>query len=275
MTFTITYRAGSCYVLGLVVFLATAAVAQGPAAEATSASNGPLPSPTTVESPDHDWHVGFTPYLWVAGVHGAAGARGHEVAVHATFGDIFDYLNIGLMGEMEAHKGPLLLVTDFMWMKLSDEKAVPINEIGLQSVDAGAKQFLLTPAAGYRIVDTKLVKIDALGGIRYWHLGQDLKFTPSLFGGVSQSQNWVDGIGGARIHIPVWHNVLVTIAGDAGGGGADVDYQVAGFLGYRIGKRYVVQAGWRYLDVNYRGSQSFVYDVATSGALVGVTINFK
>ncbi len=193
----------------------------------------------------------------------------------ATFGDIFNYLNIGLMGEMEAHKGPVLLITDFIWMKLSDEKALPLNDVGLQSIDAGAKQFLLTPGVGYRVVNTKLVKIDALAGVRYWHLGQSLKFIPSLFGGISQSQNWVDGLGGARIHIPVWHNALLTIAGDAGGGGADVDYQVAGFLGYRIGKHYVVQAGWRYLDVNYRGSQSFVYDVATSGALLGVTINFK
>jgi hypothetical protein len=67
----------------------------------------------------------------------------------------------------------------------------------------------------------------------------------------------------------------VTILGDAGGGGANSDYQVAAALGYRIGKTYILQAGWRYLDVNYRGSQSFVYDTATSGLLLGLTINLK
>jgi len=61
--------------------------------------------------------------------------------VHATFGDIFNYLNIGLMGDLEARKGRALLTTDFMWMKLSDQKALPLNEVGIQSVDAKMKQF--------------------------------------------------------------------------------------------------------------------------------------
>jgi hypothetical protein len=32
---------------------------------------------------------------------------------------------------------------------------------------------------------------------------------------------------------------------------------------------------WRYLDVNYRPSSSFIYDVAQSGLLLGVTFNLK
>jgi hypothetical protein len=54
-----------------------------------------------------------------------------------------------------------------------------------------------------------------------------------------------------------------------------VDYQVAGLLGYRVKPNVILQAGWRYLDVNYRPSSSFVYDVAQSGLLLGVTINLK
>jgi hypothetical protein len=162
-----------------------------------------------------------------------------------------------------------------MWMRLSDQKALPLNEVGIQSVDARMKQFLLTPGIGYRVLDKKILKIDAIVGFRYWHLGQSLEFTPSLLGGVSRSQNWVDGLGGARIRIPLTQKTMVTIVGDAGGGGANSDYQIAGLLGYNITKKLVLQAGWRYLDVNYRGSQSFVYDVATSGALLGLTINLK
>ena len=47
---------------------------------------------------DEGWHVGFTPYIWFAGIHGTVGAPNHDASVHATFGDIFNYLNIGLMG---------------------------------------------------------------------------------------------------------------------------------------------------------------------------------
>ena len=60
--------------------------------------------PTTAESADDSWHVGFTPYLWFGGVHGTVGALGHQTGVHASFGDIFSNLNIGLMGELEAQK---------------------------------------------------------------------------------------------------------------------------------------------------------------------------
>jgi hypothetical protein len=65
------------------------------------------------------------------------------------------------------------------------------------------------------------------------------------------------------------------VLGDAGWGGANSDYQVAGLLGYKVEKKCILQAGWRYLDVNYRTSYAFICDVATSGLLLGVTINLQ
>jgi len=259
----------------LIFSLVTSATAQMSTLEETSQSTGAAPSPASTASPDDDWHIGVTPYIWFAGVHGNTGALGHEIGVHASFGDIFSYLNIGLMGEVEARKKRVLLVTDVMWMRLSDEKGIPLNDVGIQSVNAKAKQFLLTPGVGYRVLDKEKLKIDAIVGFRYWHLGESLEFTPSLVGGVSASQNWVDALGGARIHIPLSQKAMITVGGDAGGGGANSDYQVAGLLGYKISKKCVLQAGYRYLDVNYRSSSSFVYNTATSGLLLGLTINLK
>jgi hypothetical protein len=259
----------------LIFSLVTSATAQMSTLEGSSQSAGAAPSPASTASPDDNWHVGVTPYIWFAGVHGNTGALGHEIGVHASFGDIFSYLNIGLMGEVEARKKRVLLVTDVMWMRLSDEKGIPLNDVGIQSVNAKAKQFLLTPGVGYRVLDKEKLKIDAIVGFRYWHLGESLEFTPSLVGGVSASQNWVDALGGARIHIPLSQKAMITVGGDAGGGGANSDYQVAGLLGYKISKKCVLQAGYRYLDVNYRSSSSFVYNTATSGLLLGLTINLK
>ena len=68
---------------------------------------------------------------------------------------------------------------------------------------------------------------------------------------------------------------MITVGGNAGGGGANTDYQVLGLLGYKISKQCILQAGWRYLDVDYRSGRSFVYNTATSGILVGLTINLK
>ncbi len=57
----------------------------------------PAPQPEAQASSDAGWHVGITPYIWFAGVHGTSGVLGHDASVHADFSDIFNYLNIGAM----------------------------------------------------------------------------------------------------------------------------------------------------------------------------------
>jgi len=77
--------------------------------------------------------------------------------------------------------------------------------------------------------------------------------------------------------MPLSPKTVITVLGDPGGGGANLDYQVAGLLGYKVKPTIILQAGWRYLDVNYRpnGRFSFIYDAAQSGLLLGVTFNVK
>ncbi len=89
--------------------------------------------------------------------------------------------------------------------------------------------------------------------------------------------NWVDVVAGARIQVPLSSKALVTVLGDAGAGGANSDYQVAGLIGYKFKEKFVLQGGWRYLAVNYRPSDKagFIYDMAMNGPIIGVTINFK
>ncbi len=65
------------------------------------------------------------------------------------------------------------------------------------------------------------------------------------------------------------------VGGDAGGGGANLDYQVVGLFTYNFTPKLGLGLGWRYLDVDYRpGNHQFVYDVAQSGALAGMYFNF-
>ena len=46
-------------------------------------------------------------------------------------------------------------------------------------------------------------------------------------------------------------------------------------VGYKIKPTVLLAAGWRYLDVNYRPSSSFVYSAGQSDLLLGVTFNLK
>ena len=238
----------------------------------------PSPQPTDQTSSSDGLHISVTPYIWFAGVNGTSGVLGHEAGVHAGFGDIFNYLNIGAMGVLETRYNRVLMPVDFMWMKLSDDKGLPLNDLGVQSIKAKMTETMLAPKLGYRLADGKRVKVDALFGIRYWHLSTDLSLQPTqVFGGFSRSANWVDAIGGGRIQVFLSPKAFVAVVGDAGGGSARSDYEVGGFLGYKVSRKCVVLAGYRYLSVNYRpnGNAQFVYDVDMPGLVIGATINLK
>ncbi len=256
--------------LGALLFL--------PRANAQTAANSSVASPQPKESTsDAGLHVDVSPYLWFSGMYGTVGVRNQEASVHAGFGDIFNYLNMGLMGAAEVRYNRVIIPVDFIWMKLSDDKALPI---GQQAISAKAKmtETLLTPKIGYRIADGKRLKVDALFGVRYWHLSTDLTLQRNqVLGTLSDSGNWVDAIAGGRITASLTPKAFVTILGDAGGGSARSDYQVGGFLGYRISRKCVLQAGYRYLSVDYRpnSKNNFVYDLNVPGLLVGATINLK
>jgi hypothetical protein len=248
----------------------------GPAEDGVppQAPSAPTPQSATTDA-DGGWHFIVSPYLWFAGMHGTVGARGHDVSVHADFSDIFKYFNIGLMGAVEPRHKKFGAPVDFIWMKLSDDQGLPF-EVGPTSIKVKINQTLLSPKVAYRLLDSEKIKIDGNFGIRYFHLGTTLTLEPAgVLPTFDQSANWVDCVGGGRILATLSPKVLLTILGDAGAGGADLDYQVGGGLGYKIKPNMMLQVGWRYLDVNYRPKSTFVYDTATNGLLIGMTFNVK
>src|SRR5260370_4438077 len=105
------------------------------------------------------------------------------------------------MGIVEARYNRVLMPLDFMWMKLSDDKSLPVNDAGVQSIKAKMTETMVTPKIGYRVVDGKKVKVDAVFGIRYWHLNTNFTLQPQVANGFSQSSNWVDAVAGVRITV--------------------------------------------------------------------------
>src|SRR5260370_34645656 len=113
------------FACSLALVLCVPAVAQQSADLVSPEQTASAPaSPQKATPADDNWHILVAPYIWFAGLHGTVGARGRYVSVHASFSDVFKYLNIGLMGAVEARKKRILLPVDFMWMKLSDDKGL-------------------------------------------------------------------------------------------------------------------------------------------------------
>jgi len=257
--------------LAAAMLLCTHVVAEEPSADAsaqTQSSSGNAPQTGT--SADDGWHFTVMPYLWFPGIHGTVGARGHDASVHVSGSDVLSYFNFGLMGAVEARKNRFLMPIDFMWVRLKDEKGIPIEDQDQRSIDIHITELLFTPKIGYRLVDQEKFKVDALAGIRYWHLGQSFTLNPSGLGR-SSSANWVDALGGAKFTFDLSPRAAITIGGDAGAGGAKLDYQAFGFLGFKVKPNIALLAGWRYVDVDYRANNNlFIYDVAQTGPALGL-----
>lgn len=251
-------------------------LADAPKTDNQSQPNDQTTAPNPGVPANDTWQVVLSPYLWFPGVHGTVGALGHDASIHASPGDLLSHFRFGLMAMVEARYKRLVLPLDIVWVRLEDDKALPAPGLGAITANVKASEFILTPKVGYRVLDKNRVKADGLAGFRYWHLGQNLQFSPSLLGlNFSGSQNWVDPLVGGRIQGIITPKLDTTIAGDVGGWGvgSQLDYQVVGLLGYKIKPKWTLQAGYRYLDVNYRSRT--VFDVATSGVLFGVSITLK
>jgi hypothetical protein len=235
-------------------------------------------SQTKIAPSPNDWYEVVSPYLWFPGIHGTVGAGGNLTSVHASATDLLSNFRFGLMGEVDFYHKRFIAPVDLMWVRLGDDTALPVNEFGVTSADAKMGELLFTTKIGYQVIRREMFEVDALTGFRYWHLSQDVQFSPSTPGlNISASQNWADPLVGSRIVTPLSPKINVVIAGDVGGWnvGSQLEYQIVGLLGYKIRPSWMLQAGYRYLDVNFRGGEGSVFDVVMSGLVFGVSINFQ
>jgi hypothetical protein len=209
-------------------------------------------------------------------MHGTVGAAGQEISVHASAAEILSHFRFGLMGGIEFRRKRLVLPMDAMWVRLEDDKPLPHDKMATTAAFK-AQQIILTPKIGLRLIDEEKLKVDALTGIRYWHLGESLTADPSALGlSFSNSQNWVDPQVGGRVQLALTPRLALNVLGDVGGWGtgAHLEYQAVGLLGFRIKPMLNLQIGYRYVAVDYR-SGGFRFDVITSGAILGFTMSLK
>ncbi len=243
---------------------------------------GSPPPQAAKAAPDDGWHLAVSPYLWFPGAHGTIqGPNGNGIGFRASASDLLSHFQIGLMGAVQASHKRIVTSVDIFWIRLEDDTAIPLPPAvgdGAISAKAHATEFFLDPKVGYRVIDQEKIKIDALAGLTYWHLGESLSFNPSALGiNFTGSQNFVDPIVGGRIQLALSPKIVINILGDVGGWntGSKLEYQFGGFLGYRIKPALTLQVGYRYLNLDYAGSRGTSFNMTTDGVLFGVTINLK
>jgi hypothetical protein len=204
------------------------------------------------------------------------GIRGFDASVHVTAGEIFSHFRGGLLGVFTPTYGRFSAPIDFMWMRLKDDKAIPFNPA--YSVQALLNMSIVTPKVNYLVVNNPKIKIYGTAGPRIWHLGSTLDLVPTIQGrNLYQGSTWTDFVAGGRFSLPLGSKASVAVLGDAGGGGANLDYQVGGLLSFQLKPKLSAQAGWRYLTVHYgnNANNGNLINASIQGIVLGATYKFK
>ena len=240
---------------------------------ATKPTSPETPVPQTVDQ--DKWQFQFSPYFWLAGLHGTGGVGNRTTAVDESFRDVFDALNFAFMGTFEARKGKFISLTDLEYVSVSDEKATPGPLFS--TVDAGFKTFIFDQEVGYRLLENpeKGASLDVLGGARVWHVSTDFEFGAGILPAtrIQASRNWVDAVGGLRGKMALSQKIFLTGKFDLGGGGSKFTWQVFGGAGYNLNPKIALIFGYRVLDVDY-DKNNFIYDMNQRGPILGLGFRF-
>jgi hypothetical protein len=233
------------------------------------------PVPQTMDPDQDKWQFQFSPYFWLAGLHGTGGVGNRTVAVDESFRDVFDALNFAFMGTFEARKGKFISLTDLEYVSVSDEKATPGPLFS--TVDAGFKVFIFDQEVGYRVLENseKGASLDVVGGARVWRVKTDFEFGAGILPAtrIEASRSWVDAVGGLRGKMALSQKIFLTGKFDLGGGGSQFTWQVFGGAGYNLNPKIALIFGYRVLDVDY-DKNNFVYDMNQRGPILGLGFRF-
>lgn len=220
------------------------------------------------------WHFALTPYLWLAGLHGTIGIGDVTADVSESALDLLRSLRFGAMGDFEARYDGWVFGSDLIYVSLRDRHAFSTAAVSGE-LQLDQKEWIVTPYAGYRFAAGRRTVIDAFIKARYWSLTTDFKGSGSGGRSIERSGSihWLDALAGGRAQvIPAKYWRLVA-AGDVGGGGAGIDWQVLGSAGYDVAHCCTLLGSYRYLSVD-REHGAILFDVHMHGPLLGVVIRF-
>jgi hypothetical protein len=233
---------------------------------------------STTDTDPYGWKVNWVPfYLWMSGLNGNVGVRGHMAPVDASFSDVFDKLNIGYMTALDVRYDRVGVLTDLVYIDLGADKAFP-NINAFTGAHADVKQFFVDPELYARLFANDRGSVDALAGFRYWHLRNKLRLDPGTLPGFSGdgSQNFVDPVLGARFRLNLQKGWFATLKGDVGGFGAgsELSWQIYSGVGKEFKQKYSLLLAYRRLDVDYRNN-GFLFDTKMNGVMLGFAIRLK
>lgn len=218
-----------------------------------------------------DWeYTGFI-YLWGAGIGGET-VTGQDVDV--SFSDVVDNLDFGIMGTLEARKGPWSVLGDAIYLNIAKGDNAAVGPGIPASADADIQGLVLSGALGYDLIDTNQYRLNGFGGLRY--LSMDTTVNVGVGNNSRRLNDNIDnldavvGIRGIYSLSDQWD---VIYYGDIGTGDTDFTWQAAVAVDYNF-DNWALSVGYRHLAWEDLNNSNTLTDIEFSGPFVGAKFNF-
>jgi hypothetical protein len=224
------------------------------------------------------WEFRLQPYGWLTGIDGTTGPVGFPSDIDAGFDDVFDVLEMAAALQFEARRGRWGIMADLFYAELGSSGTLPGPL--RTNVDVDFEQLLGEFVVLCRVKESPGSFVDLYAGVRYNSIELDLTATSTgtlLPIGRSRTagKSWTDPIIGFRTQWEINPSWYLAAKGDIGGFGVESDFSwnLQAGVGYRFSETVSLELGYRYFDTDYSDS-GFTYDIAQSGALIGLDFTF-
>lgn len=235
-----------------------------------------------VSAPDsaEGWTFTGAAYLWGAGISGEAGVFGIPPQdVDLSFSDILEDLDFAFMGLGEARNGRFVLGLDLTYSKVGSEIDNPRDGPGqiINKANVDTTSWMVTGYGGYSIFDTEDVRVDLIGGARFWSINTEIEvdFSNLADRTFDDGASWVDPLAGVKLRLDLTPDVYIASWGMIGGFGvgSDLMWDVMAGAGYSFTEHFDVFAGYRAVSVDY-SDDGVVYDFVQQGPVVAGVFRF-
>jgi opacity protein-like surface antigen len=191
------------------------------------------------------WQVEISPYIWMIGITGDIQAGESSASIGASFSDILDSLDFGLMGMVQVRKGRVGVVFDGMYFRLAKDGEA--TGIAGRTVHGELVSQIYSLAVSYRA----LKLLDIVGGARLMPVSATLEVTSGALAGqqASGSNALLDGFVGARLGVSLMRRLVFELYGDVGAGGSKLSWQALGGLKIGLSKSVSAKIGYRALGI--------------------------
>lgn len=230
--------------------------------------------------PGTDTRVVLTPYLWLPGIEGSiTSRRGRELpqgGASASFSDVVPNLQgVPFVGAMEVGHGRFSALADLITIGTRTE-AKPRLGYFYNGGNLDVRTTMGSLAGYYRVVDTPAHTLDIGAGIRVTAINSTLRLNAGRLPAVraEADTSHVDGIAAARYNwrfAPSWST---TLAGDVGGGGSRVSWQVLGSVNWHVTDRTVLRLGWRHLGIDQSTRRDGNISLNLTGPFLAASFRF-